>query len=539
MGPKRSLREQEYFVSNPLIRALQDARLYDHPVEGFSVHETHISQVLLTGPYAYKIKKPLDFGFMNFSTLDSRRHFCEEEVRLNRRLAPELYIDVVKLTGSPEAPQINGDGDVFEYAVRMRQFDQSQLLDQVQERGELTAALIDDLALTLARFHQSAPAARPEDPLGTATEVHAPMAQNFQQIRQRLEDPVLLAQLDALEGWAQCTFERLEPLLSRRHDQGMVRECHGDLHLGNIALFQDKVTIFDCIEFNDAFRWIDVVNDLAFLLMDLDFRGLQGLSNRLLNGYLEQTGDFDALPLILFYKAYRAMVRAKIALLTLGSDDISEAERQVQMQKYRDYAQLAEDYTAIPNRFLLAMHGVSGSGKSRVSLELSQALGTVRFRSDVERKRLFGLGPNQSSHSQLDEGIYTREATEKTYARLSALATEALKAGFSVVVDAAFLRESEREEIDRIAEAQGVPFLLIHCHADEETLRERVSRRSKEGNNVSEAGLEILERQLQWQEPLAAWESSHTVKVDTTQGEPATALAERLRHHLLEPGLPT
>ncbi len=537
-APVSSPVKQERFVSSPLILALQDASLYDHPVDGFNCFETHISQVILTGPYAYKIKKPMNFGFLDFSTLERRKHFCEEEVRLNRRLAPDLYVDVVAITGTPEAPHLNGDGEPFEYAVRMRQFDQSQLFDHLQDEGSLTVSHIDELGQIVADFHTSVPAATADSPMGTPEAVFAPMDQNFEQIRPLLDDPSLLAQLEALAGWTRSTFERLEPLLARRHEQGAIRECHGDLHLGNIALYDGKVTIFDCIEFNETFRWIDTVDDLAFLLMDLEFRGQEPFAARLLNTYLERTGDFQALPLIRFYKAYRAMVRAKIALLTMVDANTATADKAVLMQRYRDYAQLAEDYTAIPNRFLLITHGVSGSGKSRISRQLSQALGMIRFRSDVERKRLFGLQPEQDSGSMPGGGIYTPEANGRTYHRLAELATEALVAGFSVAVDAAFLKRDERRLLEDTAEAQGVPFLLVHCDADPEILRDRVRKRAAEGTDASEAGLDILERQFQWLEPLEDDERGHTIKVDTAGSEPAGALAERLRAHLENPSTP-
>lgn len=525
-------------MPSPLILALQDAGVYDHPVEGFSIYETHISQIILTGPYAYKIKKPLDLGFLDFSTLARRKHFCEEEVRLNRRLAPELYLEVVALTGSPEAPVINGPGEPFEYAVKMRQFDQGQLFDKLDESGRLSTALIDELAGVLARFHQSIPAADPANPLGTAESTYAPILQNFDQIRAELDIPELLAQLDALQGWVESTYNRLKPLLTQRHQKGAVRECHGDLHLGNIALFEGRVTIFDCIEFNESFRWIDTTNDLAFLLMDLDFRGSRPFSSRLMNAYLELTGDFDALPLITFYKTYRALVRAKIALLRRGNEGLSQEQRAEQLRKYRDYAQLAEDYTGLPNRFLLAMHGVSGSGKSRVSRQLSQSLGMVRFRSDVERKRLFGLTADQKSDAGPKDGIYSEEASRKTYVRLAGLAASALLAGFPVVVDAAGLKREQRRQLAQVAEDQGVPFLLVHCDADPEVLRTRVAKRAAAGEDASEADLTILAHQLEWLEPLDDSERSHTIHVDTGQGEPAEALTERLRQHLKHPGAP-
>lgn len=256
-----------------LILSMQNPDLYDHPVDGFQVIETHISQVILTGDYAYKIKKPMDFGFLNFSTLDRRKHFCEEELRLNRRLAEKLYLEVVPITGTPDAPILGGEGEAFEYAIKMRQFGQDQLFDRLQEQGQLPSDLLTDLARQVAGFHDQLPPVPDDKPLGTPEAVFAAMQENFDQIRPLIDDPDLLMQLDNLQAWTESTFERQRDLIAHRRANGMVRECHGDLHLANITRFDGEVTVFDCIEFNEPFRWIDVINDLAFLLMDLESRG--------------------------------------------------------------------------------------------------------------------------------------------------------------------------------------------------------------------------------------------------------------------------
>ncbi|KXS50785.1 MAG: hypothetical protein AWU57_4830 [Marinobacter sp. T13-3] len=278
-------------AENTLIQALQDPALYDHPVNEFRVIETHISQVILTGDYAYKIKKPMDFGFLDFSTLERRKHFCEEELRLNRRLAPNLYLEVLPITGTPEKPCLGGSGEAFEYAVRMRQFNQDELFDKRQERGDLPPELLTSLARQVAQFHDSLPSIPDDKPLGTPESVYAAMQENFDQIRPLLDDPALLKQLDNLEEWTRTTFERQRDLIASRRANGLVRECHGDLHLANITVFEDQVTVFDCIEFNEPFRWIDVINDLAFLLMDLESRKEPELANLVLNTYLEYRGD--------------------------------------------------------------------------------------------------------------------------------------------------------------------------------------------------------------------------------------------------------
>lgn len=516
-----------------LIKALQNPDLYDHPVRSFQVIETHISQVLLTGDYAYKIKKPMDFGFLDFSTLERRKRFCEEELRLNSRLAEALYLEVLPITGSPEQPCIGGDGDAFEYAIRMRQFEQNQLFDKRQERGDLPADMLTNLARQVALFHDSLPPVADNKPLGTPDAVYAAMQENFDQIRPLLNDKTLLDQLDAQEQWTKITFERHRDLIATRRANGLVRECHGDLHLANITVFNDQVTVFDCIEFNEPFRWIDVINDLAFLLMDLESRREPALANLVLNSYLEYRGDFEALALLPLYKAYRAMVRAKIALFTMGNPSLSDAERTALVQRYRDYAQLAEDYSAIPNCYLLATTGLSASGKTCVSAAMAGELNLIRLRSDVERKRLHGLGPLDDSKSGIGTDLYSPEVTEKTYQHLATLTADLLASGLSVIIDAACLKAHERTSFAEVAEAQGAPFALLHCEAPEQLRREWVRKRKGDASEATEA---LLDAQQTWFEPLTTEERTHTVHLHTDQEHVAEAVADRIRQHF---GIPS
>lgn len=519
--------------TDKLIQALQDPALYDHPVTGFQVLETHISWVILTGDYAYKIKKPMDFGFLNFSTLERRQHFCEEELRLNRRLAKELYLDVLPITGTPEEPSIGGSGEAIEYAIRMRQFDQDALFDARQEQGTLEPSLLATLARQVAEFHDTLPSVAAGKDLGTPEAVYAAMQENFDQIRPLLTDQALLTQLDNLEDWTRTTFERQRERVQQRHQDGFVRECHGDLHLANITVFNDQVTIFDGIEFNEPFRWIDVINDLAFLLMDLESRREYALANLVLNTYLEYRGDYDALTLLPLYKTYRALVRAKIALFTLGNPSLTDVEKEGLKQRYRDYADLAESYGDIPNHYLLATTGLSASGKTCVSAAMAGELGLIRLRSDVERKRLFGLRPLDQSRSPQGGNIYTPEANARTYQRLAELSATLLEAGLSVIVDAACLREVERTLIAEVAETHSVPFALLHCEAPEALRRQWIRNRT---GDASEATEELLDAQQSWFEPLTQDEKTHTIHIHTEQEHVAEALADRIRQHL---GLPS
>jgi len=519
-------------VSQALIAALQNPALYSHPVDGFRVIETHISWVILTGSHAYKMKKPVDFGFLNFTELASRKHFCEQELHLNQRMAPDLYVQVLPITGTSEAPVIGGDGEPIEYLLQMREFPQSQLMAEVQARGELTDAHIDALAEQIAHFHQSVPQVPEGHPLNSAEAIVAPMRQNFEQIRPLLTEQADLQQLDALIDWTETSIERLYPLLEQRSRQGYIRECHGDLHLGNAALINNQVVLFDCIEFNEPFRLIDIASDAAFLAMDLEDRGLKCQARRFLNGWLERTGDYAALELINLYKAYRALVRAKVSLFRLYQEQ-DAVQRKVIVRQYRSYANLAESYSAIPSRFLAITHGVSASGKSHVALRLAEALGMLRLRSDVERKRL--LGEQQDHSDQPGTGIYSAEAGEATYQRLHTLAEAALNAGFSVVIDATYLKHQQRQAAWQVAEATGVPFLIIDCEAPDAVIEQWLAQRQAEGRDPSDATMAVVRAQQASREPLSESEQLLSRRLDTPDAASLDSLLTAIRQRL--PGL--
>jgi predicted kinase len=360
--------------------------------------------------------------------------------------------------------------------------------------------------------------------------VRADAEENFEQIRPLLESSVQRAQLDRLAAWSRETFERLETHLAQRHQDGHIRECHGDLHLGNITLYLGRVTVFDCIEFNEGLRWIDTSNDLAFLLMDLEHRGAIQLANRVLNRYLQLSGDFDCLPLLDFYKAYRATVRAKIALLTRGNPDLSEEDKELQLDRYQSYIDLAEGYSAPRNRYLLVTTGVSGSGKSWLSEHLSQSLNMIWLRSDVERKRLFNLKPLANSHDHPGLYIYTREATRETYQRLAGLAEDALTAGYPVIVDSAALHQEERDQLIGAA-ARDFPSLILACTAPDLQRRHWLKARAEAGTDPSEADERIMERQQAAADPLSEAERAYSLEVDTAAEGAANEVAGRIRQH--------
>ena len=517
-------------MSQTLIAALQNPALYPHPVDRFELIETHISWVLLTGPYAYKIKKPVNFGFLDFTSLDAREHFCNEELRLNQRLTEGLYLQVLPITGSAEAPGLDGDGTAIEYVLQMRQFPQSQLLTNVLARGELKPGHIDELALQIASFHAQTPHVPVEHELGSADSAMAPVRQNFEQARGMLDDHADLQQLAGLQSWAETTFARIRPLLAQRKADGFIRECHGDIHLGNAMLLDGKVSLFDCIEFNEPFRLIDIVSDAAFLAMDLEDRGLHGLSRRFICLWLEHTGDYAGLELLNFYKAYRAMVRAKVSLFSLAHQTTAEG-REATLRQYRSYADLAESYSLIPAPFLAITHGVSAVGKSHVAMRLVEELGAIRLRSDVERKRLFGDQQDPSS-GQPGAGIYNADAGVATYRRLHDLTSGILHCGLPVVIDATYLKQAQRDAAAQVAEAAALPFLILDCRAPDAVIAQWLQQRTVEGKDPSDANMAVIRAQQAGREPLKPEELAHSTVIDTQHSDSTDNLIVRIRQHL-------
>ena len=514
-----------------LIAALRQPARYAHAVERVELLQTHISCVLLAGDYAYKIKKPVNLGFLDFSTLAARRHYCEEELRLNRRTAPGLYLDVLAIGGSESAPVIGGGGAPIEYALRMHRFEQDDLLDRMARRGALVPAHIDALARGLAAFHAGIERAGAGQEFGSPQRILAPALQNFEQMLPLVSVKADIAQLARLRDWTAREHAALEPVFAARKRDGWVRECHGDLHLGNIALLEGVPTPFDGIEFNPDFRWIDVMNEVAFLLMDLLDHRLPRLAFRFLNAYLESTGDYAGLRVLRFYLVYRALVRAKVSCLRAHQAGMAAREKSEIEHEYRRHLHLAERLAARAHAALLIMHGLSGSGKTTIAQGLLEALGAVRLRSDVERKRLLGLAAEARSGSGLDAGLYAPGASERTYAHLAALARALLAARYAVIVDAAFLKRAERERFAGLAREAGASFLIAACAAPAATLRARVSARERAARDASEAGLAVLELQFATAEPLAADEAAHTMYIDAEHAvaaPEAAALALRL-----------
>ncbi len=499
-----------------LIQSLLNPSIYNHPVDKVELIQTHISWVILTGQFAYKIKKPVNFGFLDFSSLQKRKYFCEEELRINRRLAPELYLEVVNITGTDTQPLINGTGDTLEYAVKMRQFPAESLLLNMIDNGDLREVHMDWLAHCIANFHQNINSADIESDFGTPTAIEQPVRENFIQIRSHTQGEDILQKLGSIEKWSAETFQVLELVIQGRRKAGFVRECHGDLHLGNIILMHEKIIPFDCIEFNENLRWIDVLSEIAFLVMDLEDHQRPDLAGRFLNKYLEYTGDYSDLRLFQFYKMYRAMVRAKVSALQITPEGLPRTADQY-YNECDNYISLGKSYTVKRQPVLILMHGFSGSGKTTISQLMVEALPVIRIRSDIERKRLHNLKPEDSSQSETGKGIYDDKSSNETYIRLRRLAEDILLAGMTVIVDSAFLKQEQRRQFIQLASALATPCRIIDCHAEHAILEQRITERQAFGNDASEASLNVLLNQQENHDPLTEDEKKLSFTVDSTE----------------------
>ncbi len=514
------MREPWPFVGETLRMARPDfieqllrPKAYPHPCVTVRLVETHISWVFLTGDYAYKVKKPVHFNFVDFSTADLREHYCQEELRCNRAFSPELYVDVVKIVRTAEGGiRIGGDGDVVDHAVKMRQFPESSALDRLLAEGGLEPETLSRFGLELAGLHAALP--RLEASSGELERrILGPVLDNFATLKATEAARDRADMLRALEAASTDAFHAQRSTFSRRLSEGYVRECHGDLHLRNLVMIDGRVRAFDCLEFNPDLRWIDTASDAAFLIMDCAVRDRVDLAYAFHDGYLTGSGDYLGATLSPFYQTYRSVVRAKVAALeiedSLGSASVAGARERLDGHLEWAWARLHR-----PRGQIILMCGLSGSGKSYLAERLVPRLPAVRIRSDVVRKAAAGLDPLDRSRSSPDAGLYTRSRSESVYAEMQTLALLLAAAGETVIVDATFLERTTRSAFRDAAAAVGVACVVLHCRASESTMRTRVDTREREGTDVSEAGVAVLEAQLQRLEPPASVERAVTVDTE-------------------------
>ena len=503
-----------------IVNAFFNPEFYDHPVDHIELVETHISWVFLTGSFAYKIKKPVDFGFLNFTTLEQRKYYCEQELLLNRRFAPDIYLDVIPITESGHNLSLAGAGEIIDYAVKMKQFDHNCLFEKLLKKNQIEPGHIDDLSDVVAEFHDRINIAGADVNFGSTSEVIKPVEENFSILSRILTDSKDQEVLQSLNDQMRSMFKSICPQLRARKKEGHIRECHGDLHLGNITLIENKILLFDGIEFNDSFRWIDTISDCAFVIMDLQDHGQTVFANHFLNRYLLKTGDYSGLAVLKFYQFYRATVRAKVAGLRLQQQKTGSTAYKNTISDLRNYLELAASYVQKNTTFLAISYGISGSGKSWISSQLADQLGAIQLRSDVERKRLF---------STIVEDLYSDSATHQTYTYLMTTCELVLNAGYSVIVDAAFLDKKWRRKFRVLAERQRIPFYILSCYADQKTIKQRLRSRQDDTNNISDADISVMENQLKNLDYLDIDETQHEISVDTDKLLDCSSIAAQIQ----------
>ncbi len=480
-----------------LIQAMLGPDFYPHPTRGIELIQTHISWVITTGDFAYKVKKPVNFGFLDFTTLARRKYFCEQELRLNRRLAPELYLEVLPIARQGGSFRLGSGGEICDYCLKMVQFDQADLLDRRLAAGSFDPAWMDMLAADVAAFHSEAENGEAVARFGDQSLIEAHVYANVE-IGEKFADRAASKQsLARLWSFYRHFFAAHGEQFAARQRKGRIRACHGDLHLKNITLFRGRPRVFDCIEFNDEFRMIDVMNDVAFLVMDCDARKRPDLGWRFLSRYLETCGDYSGLELLPLYLSYRAGVRGKVACLSSTNPGLDAETQRRQLEEARAYFTLAAAYTAMPKPCLYVVGGLSGSGKSHLALAALARVPAVIIRSDATRKRLAKKHP--------DLPLYGTKMNAYTYGAMYKAAELALAAGFPVILDATFLRQQDRDRARKLAHGLGLDCRILWLDVAEPILRRRIQQRIAAGTDVSDADLSVLELQLsQYKRPTEA-----------------------------------
>jgi aminoglycoside phosphotransferase family enzyme/predicted kinase len=471
-----------------LIEALSDPRAYPHSAETVEVRQTHISAVFLAGPFAYKVKKPVDMGFLDFSTLEKRRHYCEEEVRLNRRLAPAVYLGVVPVIRRGKTLHIGGGGEAVEWAVKMTRLQDNATLEALLRRGAVAPALVEALARKVARFHASAEGGEHVAKFGRFEVVGANARENFAQAAAQVGTTVHAAVFERLKILTELELDRRRLFIEDRARRGAPRDTHGDLRLDHVYCLPDHdqpddMAVIDCIEFNERFRYADPVADMAFLVMDLAFQGRRDLARVFAAAYFREAGDEEGRGLLPFYTAYRAVVRAKVEGFELVEAEIDAAERETALVRARAHWLTALAELEEPRRrpCLLLVGGLPGTGKSTLARGLAGRTGFQVIRSDVVRKELAtGVGRQEDVYTD----IYTPAWDDRTYAECVRRAERLLFEGRRVLIDATFRQERMRRLVLDAAHRWAVPALFFLCEADPGAVRARLERRRGDASDA-------------------------------------------------------
>lgn len=494
-----------------LVEQMSQMEFYPHKViEPITLIQTHVSYVFLTGDYAYKVKKPVNFGFLDYSTLEKRSHFCHQELEMNKRGAPELYLEVLPVTQTGEKFNLGGTGEAVESVLKMRQFPQSALLSEMFELGTLTESHMEQLGQVVAKYHEKTQTSDRIGSFGEVTQVRQAIDENYQQTKKYIGNAQTQAQYAETKKYTDNFFTGRNQLFKSRIENNKIRECHGDLHLRNICLWNDKILLFDCIEFNEPFRFVDVMYDVAFTVMDLQARQRPDFGNAFLNTYVEQTGDWEGLQVLPLYLSRQAYVRAKVTSFLLDDPGIPESAKVEAAATASAYYKLAWEYTKPRQGKLILMSGLSGAGKSTTARLLARKLDAIHLRSDAVRKHLGNIPLSERGGDEL----YTPEMTQKTYDRLLQLGVMLANQGFTVILDAKYDRTALRTNAIDLADFQQLPLQIMHCTAPIEVLRDRLAART---GDIADATADLLEFQIANTEAFTTVEQPYVQTLDTTQ----------------------
>ncbi len=479
-----------------LVEDLLSEEAYPHRPKRVELIQTHISYVFLADDLVYKIKKPVDFGFLDFTTLEKRRFFCEREVELNRRLCGEIYIGVVPVTEEDGRHVFEGSGQVVEWAVKMRRLPEEGMMGRLIAQGRLTKEHIDLLVRKLVPFYQTAATGPEVNQYGSLETISFNVEENFSQTKDFVGLALSEKRYEHIVSWSRAFMKEKASLFEKRIREGFIRDGHGDLYSANICFDEVKgdVYVFDCIEFNDRFRCGDVAQDLAFLAMDLDFHGLEELSRYFIEQYVVLSEDQGLYEILDFYKCYRAYVRGKIGCFTWASPEVDQETKEKSLRNARRYFDLAYRYAG-GKPVLLVVFGLSGTGKSTLARALAEKLLASYYNSDIVRKRLLEIPPEEHHYEPFGQGIYNPEMTERTYQALAEYAAKDLKEGRDVVLDATFRSKTFRQMVLEKTKDLSASVLFVFCQAPDEVVKGRFEERARKEGEPSDGRWEIYLKQ--------------------------------------------